>query len=310
MPPRTLRLPALVVALLAALVVPAAPAVAADSSDPVHRVVWDEWKRDRKGVHLRSALEDGSDRRRVYDLAAGFVMYLSLDREGRRVAFNVCCRDDSPLLVVANVMTGKVLEPLAGNRRIYAVGGIGWSPNGRRLVFEGWNGEPPHHHKSLWTVRPDGSRLRKILDHPGGRFEENEALAWTPDGILYSTGRRLVSLSGGEEHLVMRRVISVRISGDGHHIVTTRMAKDGSRTVWVSAPDGSDRQRVIGPYSSSLDGDTWWSEVVPNHDATRLLAWRDEGEGASAIVSWEVTAGSDTATELDFASAGSAATWN
>ena len=54
-----------------------------------------------------------------------------------------------------------------------------------------------------------------------------EALAGTRDGILYSDYRNLRSAKAGESHLVMRRVRSVRISGDGEHIVTERYQRSG-----------------------------------------------------------------------------------
>ena len=93
-----------------------------------------------------------------------------------------------------------MLEPLANHRRIYSVGGIGWSPDGRRIAFEGWHGKPPNHHKSIWTIRPDGTGLRKVLDRPRGRFEASNSLAWS-DGILIISGWNLVSVKRGDTEL-------------------------------------------------------------------------------------------------------------
>ena len=200
----------------------------------VHRVVWDDFAASDRGIHLDSANIDGTNLRSVYDQPRGFTMYLTMDPSGTHVAFSTCCRDEFPALVVVPVLGGKALKPLAHHRDIYFVGGIGWSPDGKRLAFEGSTRSDQK--TPLWTVKPDGTQLRHVLTLRNRYI--NPELAWTPKGILYSDGRDMRRAAGGSSHVVMSHVWSLRMSGDGQHILTNRI-KDGKRSVWYSATDGT-----------------------------------------------------------------------
>ena len=233
--------------------------------------MWDAYQPRRWGIHLRSANPDGTERRRTYDLDLGFTTDLVLSRDGGRVAFSTCCRATIPQIVIAPVDGGSALDPMAHHPEI-TVGGVGWSPDGRRIAFEGVTGEYPNRVNHLWTIRPDGTGLRHVLNlgRLGETFIINDALAWTPAGILYSDGRNLRSAKAGESRLVMRRVSSVRISGDGRHIVTVRHQREGAaRAVWFGNPDGTDQRRVIAPFTPGED--TYYDAVTPNFDGTALV---------------------------------------
>lgn len=282
--------------------------------DVLHRVVWDQWKRGRKGFHLRSARLDGTDVRRVYDSPSGFTTDLSLDPAGRWVAFSPCCRKAFPTMVVARVRGREVLEPLSAHPEIYFVGGIGWAPDGRRIAFEGSEDMGRWARTSLFTIRPDGTGLRRVQILGTVRSTViNEALAWTRDGILYSDGRNLMSVKGGETRLILKRVRSVRISGDGKHIVTERYQRGTDfRSVWMGNPDGTEQRQVIDPFESY--GDTFWDVTTPNYDGSALLAERtppgDDAGSSSEVVTWSSDAGQDTATVLDFVGGSYVITWN
>lgn len=288
------------------------------SAKVLHRVVWLQDLPSREGLHLRSAEPDGSDVRTVYDAPKGFTLQLTLDREGRRVAFSPCCRRSSPLLVVAPVLGGKALDPLARHRhRFYFVGGIGWSPDGRRLAFEALTTHGTTTASAIWTVRPNGLDLRRVLRLPdyveGEQPLTNDALAWTRDGILYSDGTNLRSAWAGHSRLVMRHVRSVRVSGDQRSIVVGRYLA-GRGSIWIAAPDGTGARRLLvygDPYES-----TAYSDITPNYDGTEVLAWRrrpldETGHSDHALVTWSTSGRPNDATELGFSEDNDyVATWN
>ncbi|MCW2794457.1 MAG: WD40-like Beta Propeller Repeat [Nocardioides sp.] len=283
----------------------------------LHRVVWDKWKRGRKGIHLRSARTDGTGLRRIYDAKRGFVIQLTMDRAGRRVAFAPCCRSDRPALVVVPVRGGTVLEPLADHPRIEFVGGIGWSPDGRRLAFEGTSGHGGHRATTLWTIRPDGSGLTRVLRLPEPEEPDqgiiNDALAWTPQGILYSDGKNLRSAWAGRSHVVLRRVFEVRISGDGSTIVTERY-RGPRMSLWVGEPDGSEQRRLLVRGEPGVDD--VYNDVTPSYDGATLLAsWYgppdESGQGGgSRLVTWQTGKSPRSGATLEMTGDSLTATWN
>lgn len=127
------------------------------------------------------------------------------------------------------------------------------SPDGRRIAFhsnrDGTN--------QVHVVDADGSRLRKLTDHPGGSLTPK----WSPDGktIVYTRGvnessdiwmmdadgshqRVLVATEGDDSH--------PQFMPDGAAIVfnTSRPAEDGGKGVWddihVIGADGRGMRRI------------------------------------------------------------------
>ena len=291
-----------------------APSAAAELSR--RRVVWDEYRKDRPGIHLRTARGDGSGRHRVYDSDHGFTLDLALDRDATRVAFVPCCRKDLPILVVAPVDGGRPREPLAKHPEIYYVGGIGWSPDGKRLAFEGIVLDG-HGGSSTWlmTVRPSGNDLRRLVLLPREDPDEpftNQALAWTGGGILYSDGSDLRVARAGSTRVVMRRVVFVHPSGDGRHLLVTRPATDGRYRgeLWLAAPDGSDRHRI---YRFPKEPGEGLYQVMPDHHARHFLALRlptaTEPPGQT-VVTWSRDEDPETATPVDFLRRAAVFTWD
>lgn len=323
--PRTLV--TLLITLLATLPV-AGPSAAAPAADPAdrapnapaggHRIVWDQFKRDRSGIHLRSARPDGSDVRRVADLPQGFTLALTMDPAGRRVAFATCCRDDFPQLVVARVRGGRVQQPLRRHPDLVAVGGIGWSPDGRRLAFEAIRVRGDERQDGIWTIRPDGRGLRLLLPVPAADDEHqpviNDELGWTARGILYSDGADLRVLRNGRSRLVVRDVRSVRISGDHRHLVLGR-TRGPWGSIWTARADGSHLRRLLQLDEPGVG--TTYVDVVPDHDASAFLAFRmrptDNGHGRpdQGLVTWSAGQRPQKVPELAFTGDGDyVATWN
>lgn len=67
------------------------------------------------------------------------------------------------------------------------VKGPEYSPGGKRIVFEGIPEGKPYTHGGIWTIRPDGSHLRR-LTAPYSNGYTDESPSWSPDG------RRIVFL--------------------------------------------------------------------------------------------------------------------
>ncbi len=284
----------------------------------VHRVVWDQFLPGRNGVHLWSANVDGSDASPIYTSHRGFITELTLDRRGRRVAFAPCCRDRLPRLVVAPVAGGPAQRPLAHHRQFDRVGGIGWSPHGSRLVFEGFTDRHDRLAAALWTVRPDGSGLHRMLRLPSPRTGDshlNEALAWTRDGIVYAEGGALrVAQHGRSRVLIRGGVYAARISGDGRHIVTERFDRTTLRaSIWSGDADGTHQHRLwLGPRSTTSHR-ARYGYPVPDFHGRHLLATRQSDPSdpsADGVVPWRVGASPDRAHVLDFLADSFAYGWN
>jgi len=277
--------------------------------------VWDEVEPGRRGIHLRSADIDGSDQRRVYVSNLGFTTDLSLDRRGRRVAFAPCCRNRLPRLVVARVMGGRIWKPLARHPEFYFVGGIGWSPHGTRLVFDGDTDVHGRLAAGLWTVRLDGTGLRRLLQLPPPRRDQgpiNEALAWTSRGILYCDRGALRIARHGHSRVLFRHAYSVHISGDGRHIVTEHFGRASLRqSIWYGDADGTHQRRLWrGPKAS--DSGVSLLEPVPDFHGRDLLVNRSSDPSAAddGLVAWRVAGDPADAQLQAFLSHADAYTWN
>jgi hypothetical protein len=323
----------LVVVVLTGLLVETAPAgVAAPAVSPaaspavspaaraqvLHRVVWDESRRDGPAIDLRSANPDGSDERRIYRRAKGFVLDLTLDRAGRRVALAPFApRGAQAELVVVDVLTGEHHDVLADDERIDSVDGIGWSPDGRRLAFEGSFGDPEHRQRWLWTVGADGTGLRKVhrLElFSNEDYHPSNALAWTRRGILFVGHRGITLLRDGREQVVARGGRRLAISGNGRWLFVTLWRPAGTgASLWRMRPDGSRRDRVVaelGPnprmgYLSGLAPDFAGRGLLMNASGPK------DHYGAPYVVSHPATRG-PRATDpvLDFLGGAYTFAWN
>ncbi|WP_137294633.1 hypothetical protein [Nocardioides dongxiaopingii] len=285
-----------------------------------HRVVWDQFRRGRAGIHLRSARLDGTDIRRVYDSAAGFTLNPTLDGSGRRVAFGTCCRDSFPQLVVVPIRGGRALEPLAKHPHLIAVGGIGWSPTGDRLAFEAIDVSSPERSKGIWTIRPNGRDLQLVLRVPTLGADDqpfiNNSLGWTRRGILYSDGTDLRAASAGRSRLVLRNVSSIRIAGNHRRIVVVRN-QDTRRppAAWVARADGTQLKRVLVYRPAGETPVTLFYDVIPNYDASQVLSLRittdtESDRSRTEVVRWHTAERPSSATVIEVAEGNYTASWN
>jgi hypothetical protein len=291
----------------------------ATTSRVLHRVVWADDTTNHPGIRLSSARADGSGVRHFFSTKYGIALYLTLDPQGRRVAFTPSFTFGHPLpvLEVVSVLGGKVWKPLASYRSKFDwVWGIGWSPSGRRLAFQGGtlnaNGTGVRT-SALWTVRLDGTGLHRIVNLPAPQGDPGP-LAWTRHGIMYvSPKKQLRIVRHGSSHLVLRHVLTVSMSGDGHHIVTWRATvRSHPESIWFSDPDGTHQQRLARwPWPKNATQQPppppGYYEATPNYDGSRILAERNLGP----VVWWKTKDSSSTATAIPPVTGNnSAVTWN
>lgn len=257
----------------------------------LHRIVWDAGTRDAPRIKIVSAELDGSDQRVIFRRGRGFVTALDLNPQGTEVAFAPFEPRDRPAeLLVADVRSGERRDLLADAQRFAVLGGIGWSPDGRRLVFEGWVDEDGHRNGYLWTIRRDGSDLtrRTVLETRGDQWMSSNHLAWTRHGIYFTGADGLMVLDVGAARLALPRTWSPLVSGDGRwvqvlswgdgaHSRSLRMRADGSHLTRTQLRQGRSRLGWVHPLALDRSGRQMISEVDPGdgrpvdvvHDATR-----------------------------------------
>jgi len=179
---------------------------------------------------------NGEDKRRVVGGRA-FDMEAAWAPHGRRIVF---VRDFTDLMVYS-VHTGKV-------RRI--IGKFAWprypawSPNGRRILFSGAT-RPDFEVPDIYTIRPDGARLRNLTKTPG---------VWDSNPDWSPSGRKLVYVREGRGC----RTLHI-MRADGSRDRRVRSSCPADNPAW--SPDGrvlafNPRPEVDGSqvWSMSLDG--------------------------------------------------------
>ncbi len=164
---------------------------------------------------------DGSDKRLISANASGGVW----SRDGSRLAYR---RSPGPELRVVNADgSGDVAVPGAVPG---GFGGIAWSPDGRRIAFEGMRGST----RTIYVVNIDGSGLRDIdLTLPGAETRASGEPTWSPDGRRIAFSRREFRSLGDVDERIWVATLS---TNDARPITTGDEAAD-FRPSW--SPDGS-----------------------------------------------------------------------
>lgn len=248
------------------------------TEEVVHRVVWDASQRDGPAVELRSANVDGSDQRAIYRRKKGWITELVLNRVGSEVALTPFPgRNRRAGLVIVDVLTGEHLDVLRAVPRFAFVTSVGWSPEGRRLVFIGRRAHAGVEDLFVWTIRRDGTGLKRsvrVAPELDQQFPIQPALAWTSDGIYYCYEGDLRLLHRGVSQVLLPRVTRLRISGDGQWLFLQRDNGRGVSSLWRIRPDGSGLEQLIRrtdphPRAGYLTG------PVPDHAGELLLTVAD-----------------------------------
>lgn len=149
-----------------------------------------EWftQRGKGRAKLMRVKSDGSGLEQLTDdsiFNAGFPSYSA---DGKEVVFRIANQDPNSAslggLAVLNLESRQIRRITSGYDNMPI-----WSPDGSRILFNRGVRNP----NSIWsnfdlyTVRPDGSDLRRLTDHPASDGHP----VWTPDGtqILYNSGQ-------------------------------------------------------------------------------------------------------------------------
>lgn len=239
----------------------------------LHRVVWDQY--EKRGTHLWSANPDGSDRRRIYTRPKGFVEEITLNRQGTVAAVSpLTLSADRAALVLVDVLGERPSRNLIEDHpKIYFVGGIGWSPSGRKLVFEGAVEKRPGDLQAyLFTIRRDGTGLRSALAlgriTDDNAVELDNALVWTSEGIFHYDQEGLHRLRHGRDRVVLTGVTRQAVSGDGTWLFMER-PRGQSSVLWRMHPGGSGLEKL---YRMNTPGSGYTFAWQPSYDGSRMLS--------------------------------------
>ncbi|MBY9074436.1 hypothetical protein K1X13_06360 [Nocardioides sp. WL0053] len=165
---------------------------------------------------------------------------------GRRFVFT-SGRGDMTQLYVYSFETRRVRR-LLDPTKWRAAGSPAWSPDRRRIAFIGNRaGDPEVDWPDLFTVRPDGTGLRRLTETPD-RFED--APDWAP------SGRRLVYARARGFDAGCTGPFIIRRDGTGAHRVpgacgywSPTWSPDGRRIadtgIWIFAPDGTPNRLLV-----------------------------------------------------------------
>lgn len=149
-----------------------------------------EWftQRGKGRAKLMRVKRDGSGLEQLTDDSVFNAGFPSYSADGKEVVFRIANQDPSSAslggLAVLNLETRQIRHITRGYDNMPI-----WSPDGSRILFNRGVRNPDSiwSNFDLYTVRPDGSDLRRLTDHPASDGHP----VWTADGkqILYNSGQ-------------------------------------------------------------------------------------------------------------------------
>lgn len=184
------------------------------------------------GVHLWVQRADGSHKHQV-SFGGKDQGYPAWSPDGTRLAFDGNWLDShSPDgfhsgVGILDLRTGKM-------REITSTQGVDgfpvWSPDGRLIVFQRFFESSAGTNAALYTVRPDGSHLKRVV----GYWMGPSAPAWSPDGsrILFDTHDEQLS------DTVAANLATVARNGGHITVLTDNDPTAEASFMPVYAPDG------------------------------------------------------------------------
>jgi Tol biopolymer transport system component len=201
-----------------------------------------------------AANADGSHQRQLTKLNDGCCPRLS--RDGKHVLFSGLSPDGRITTEIMNFNgTHSRLIPLPG--KTMNLGPGAWSPNGKRIAFQGWDNNNASLN-AIYTARSsDGGNLKRVagtigLDLPGDYSPDGTRLAFFRDDgnnnsvgsvwVVNLDGSGLKQLSAPEQLVGFG---SIRWSPDGREILFQDADYQASGALWTVHPDGSHLKKVF-----------------------------------------------------------------
>jgi Tol biopolymer transport system component len=258
------------------------PSSAARESGPEGRILFSQTVGEHSDLYtIRS---DGGGLKRLTE-STGEAKNADVSRDGMIVYED----DEATRAVIA------VADADGRDRRVLTPSGFqgqpAWSPDGDRIVFERDSGPGDN---GLWTMRPDGSDLRRLTRNPyaGAECGCDTDPAFSPDGQRISFVRIRSEASGRGALFVAdrngrnpRRITSWRLDPGIKHA----WKPDGSQILLSSnahpQPGESSNLYLLRPDGNGLRALTHFSGGTPNALAgswspdARLIAFKSDESG-------------------------------
>ncbi len=237
----------------------ALPTEVGGSSDPGRVLFWSD--RGQPGPALWEMRPDGSHQHVIYRTRRNAKRPV-LSPDGSWIAFDGASPGKAPfsdfdVQIVRTTGTGR--RTLAGTSAFEV--DAQWSPDGTRLSFTRWPRSADWRSSSVWTVRRDGTQLRRV---GRGQFAR-----WSPDGkklvldapTAGSDGDLfIVNSDGTGRHRLTRTPVLEQPAGwspDGTRILFTRFTASGSAEIMVTYVDGTGVRRLAIAHGSEAAAAAW-----------------------------------------------------
>jgi Tol biopolymer transport system component len=180
---------------------------------------WDDTDRSRNGLYLRRTSDGGGLTRVTANPYGDPDMQGDFSPDGGRIVFTRSSPDHRGGRAVFVVNVDGTGEHQLTPWGMSGCCGASWSPDGRWIAFDARG--------NLYLIHPDGTGLKQIVLHPGGRHWAFEP-AWSPDGTRIAFTMYVLDLRQDDIYTAL---------ADGTNIVqvTNTPEHEGSAD-WGAAP--------------------------------------------------------------------------